>query len=132
VRNKNLASEKTVKLITSIFWVIWLALLAVFIFVEIFNDSPPYSRSVQVENLNVCNIHYSEDGTPESVSICGFIINREPGTIVDLSINLYQLPSENFISTVQDLSLNDKTGHFRVEIQLFREVIGSLEFYINK
>ena len=112
----------------------------------ILDKRPPYSHSVQVENLHVCNISYLEDGTPDSVSICGFIVNREPGTIAELGILLFQLPRENFISEVppgndslfdvgtfsRDLNLNGTTGHYLVKIYLGREVIGSHEFYISK
>ena len=108
-----------------------------------FKTSTPYSQSVKVDNLELCGISPAQEGVPESINICGTITNNEPGTTVRLLVYLYKMPNKVLVSRVEkdnknfeegpftrELSLESTHGKYLVEIYLFREKIGSLEFSV--
>ena len=118
-------------------------LLGLYVFVT----ETPYSRSVQVTDLEICDILYSTDGIPKSIKICGYIFNEEPETIVTLDIYLFHMPDKKSISFMshqndndlfdegffsRDLSLNGTTGDYLLKVMLFRDIIGTLEFRIQE
>lgn len=101
-----------------------------------------YSESVQIHDLDICKISYSQNEIPESIIICGNVITED---VARLRINLYTMPGKMFVNAnppkdsffqgyfTREISLlnNANYGDYLVEVVLFREVIGSIEFSIE-
>jgi hypothetical protein len=101
-----------------------------------------YSESVQIRDLEICKISYSQNEIPESITVCGNVITED---VARLRINLYKMPGKMFVNEnppkdlfsqgyfTRDISLADNVnyGDYLVEVVLFREVIGSIEFSIG-
>ena len=118
-----------------LFFIVWSIGLVFILYVSL--TATPYSRSVQVTDLEICDILYSTDGIPKSIKICGYIFNEEPETIVTLDIYLFHMPDKKSISFMshqndndlfdegffsRDLSLNGTTGDYLLKVMLFRDI----------
>ena len=100
-----------------------------------------YSESVQIRDLEICKTSYSQNEIPESITVCGNVITED---IARLRINLYKMPGKMFVNEnppkdlftqgyfTREISLvGAGYGKYLVEVVLFREVIGSIEFSIG-
>ena len=136
------STKKIIAVARIIFFAIFIFLCALVLIFEANNDNLSYSRSVQVTEIDICNISYSEEGIPERVTVCGYL--DMAGSIAELSIKLYQMPDEKLISEnphsdslfeagffSRELSLEGTSGSYLVEIMLYREVISSMRFDVN-
>lgn len=101
-----------------------------------------YSKSVQISELKICELTYTQENIPKSVTVCGYI---ETDNIARLRIILFQMPGEIFIVENQpkdlfdqgyfsrELLLPDDTdyGDYLLKVVLNRDVVGEIKFYIS-
>ncbi|MBT3337727.1 MAG: hypothetical protein HN855_02035 [Anaerolineae bacterium] len=59
---------------------------------------PHLSQSVKVEDLEVCGINYSDDGSPATVDICGVTIIEDDANTAYLGILVFWMPEKILVS----------------------------------
>ena len=97
---------KKEKILRAIF-VILLA-LAIRIYIEIApslrdKTNPRLSQSVQIVELDICGIHYSEEGIPETVEVCGAIEIKDDATVAYLDILVFWMPEKIPVSMLDSV-----------------------------
>ncbi len=104
----------------------------------------PLSKSVHVVALDICDIHYSVEGIPETVEVCGAIEIKDDATAAYLNMLVFWMPDKTPISMLatqgeslfengsfsRDLVINGE-GDYLIEVLKGRSVLASIEFTAN-
>ena len=118
---------------------LWVLLVVATLITKSQNGFPSkISKSASVQSLKVCDISYNPQGSPISVTLCGYVETEDPAM---LRLYLYKMPNKRFVSKNQpedffyegnfyrELNI-DNTGDYLVEVYLFRDLLTSTEFTI--